>query len=120
MNYVTALIDRSAHCVLSVQCYDFELPVLEAVHGIAPRVVKSKKAEPLSAEEAFERLERRYTNKAAIRSVYRSTSDLARITGLKLSGVAPVEAGSLVITGDEEAKPTRTRRVQAEPQQEAA
>lgn len=104
MNRVRALIDVSAETVLTCLVNDFELPVLEEIHGSGSVTVASEeKVEPIGAEEAFNLLERRYTDKGLIRAVYRDARDLAAKTGLKLTGEVPVEARSLQVV----AKPSR-------------
>lgn len=98
MNRVKAKIDVSASTVLSCLVNDFELPVLEEIHGHGNvSVVSEEKAEPMGAEEAYSLLERRYGDINLIRAVYRDARDLAAKTGLKLTGEVPVEARSLQV-----------------------
>lgn len=95
MNRVNALIDVSASTVLSCSVNDFELPVLEEIHGQTVSVASEEKAEAMGAEEAYSLLTRRYGD--VTREVYRDARDLANKTGLKLTGEVPVEARSLQV-----------------------
>ncbi|GAB3744823.1 hypothetical protein [Lysobacter olei] len=86
MKRLTITIERAAGLVIPATCFDFELPVLEAIHGDEAITVESDEdVDDLAAGDAYNLLTSRY-GREPVKSVYRDTAALARVTGLTGAG----------------------------------
>lgn len=111
---VVAVIDRDATVKLPVTVFEYELPVLEAIHGEESVSVHSSKEvripDGFNAAEAYNALLRKYPqHHDAVRSVYPRAATLARSAGLSYAQgddeAAKGEQAS-IITRDGEQEPT--------------
>lgn len=116
LKQVLATVDISATLKPAVTVFEYELPVLDAIHGSENEtvltIVSSKDVDvgDLNAAEAFNTLLRKYpAYQDVVRSVYRNAKVLARETGL------PYEQGD-----DTTAKPMESQFVVHEPAEDVA
>lgn len=84
---VVAVIDRDATVKLPVTVFEYELPVLEAIHGEESVSVHSSKEvripDGFNAAEAYNALLRKYPqHHDTVKSVYPRAATLARSAGL--------------------------------------
>lgn len=83
MKLLNVNIERGAGLTIPALVYDFEYPVLEAIHGDENLSVTADADadEDITADKAFVMLTARY-DAEIVKSVYKTARDLARVTGL--------------------------------------
>jgi hypothetical protein len=75
-------IERSANYAIPATVYDFEYPVLQAIHGDeAVKIDSEREVSDLSAYDAYGLLVTRYGD-AATKAVFKTEADLGRLMGL--------------------------------------
>lgn len=83
---LVVLISRDSTVTIPVTCFEYELPVLEEIHGEENVTIDSQEdveVDAFNAAEAYQQLQAKYPQHLeAIRIVYRSPKALAKETGL--------------------------------------
>lgn len=111
---VVAVIDRDATVRLPVTVFEYELPVLEAIHGEENVSVHSSREvripDGFNAAEAYNALLRKYPqHHDAVKSVYPRAASLARNSGLSYAAAdeqaAKGEQASIITRDDESEQP---------------
>lgn len=105
ITFVDVIIDRDATVKIPVSVPEYEVPILEAIHGeanifVQPDSDHEVEVDELTAAEAWNTLQSKYSqNAGAVKEVFRSVKNFAKESGLPYK------------TGDEEAAKAQQSQV---------